>query len=422
MIGIRALLVRNLTIQAVSEAVAMACGIASSILLSRYLGVEGFGTFNYAFAFMYFFLTLNDLGINTIAVREIAREPERAPEIIGSLRTLRMVIASIVLAAAWIAIWLWPMDPALRRPLAVFALIVPISALNIPSLIFQTSMRFERAGIVNIVNRVLGLALMIGMMRAGLGVTAMLAALLLAEAVAQVLNWLLARGLVRLEWRVDPKAWGRVLKASLALLASMLLAAVINRIDFIMLERMTSLESVGLYGAAYRITSMLEKFPMFVMATLYPIMSRLAVDDLPRLRHVYRRAIWRLGAIGLALGVLAVLGAPWFMTTVFGEDYRASAAVLQYLVWATACLYPAMAGGSLLIALHRTHDSALALAAGAVVNIILNVMLIPSRGVEGAAMATAAAYVVILGLTLIAVERQFAREARQARQARETQA
>ena len=67
MIGIRALLVRNLTIQTLSEAVALGCGLASAVLLSRHLGLAGYGIFTYTFAFIYFFLTLNDLGLNTIA-------------------------------------------------------------------------------------------------------------------------------------------------------------------------------------------------------------------------------------------------------------------------------------------------------------------------------------------------------------------
>jgi len=412
MMGLRALLFRNLTIQTISEAVAVACGLASSILLSRYLGVAGFGAFNYAFAFMYFFLTLNDLGINTIAVREISREPSRASEIIGSLRSLRMVIATTVLLAAWAAIWIWPMDPALKRPLAVFALILPISSLNVPSLIFQTSMRFELAAAANIVNRVCGLAFMIVMMRAGLGVTAMLAALLASEAVGQTVIWVLARRLVPLEWRFDAAAWRGLLAASLPLMAGMLLAALINRIDFIMLERMTSLVDVGLYGAAYRVTNMLEKFPLFVMATLYPIMSRLAVEDPLRLGVIYRRTIWRFALTGLALGVVMTLAAPWLMAVLFGAPYRAAAPALRYLSWATACLYPAMAGGSLLIAVDRARDNAAVLTAGALVNVGLNFVLIRSHGVAGAAMATAASFLVILVLTLAAVERHFASEAR----------
>ena len=409
MIGIRALLVRNLTIQTISEAVTLACGLASAVLLSRHLGLAGYGVFTYAFAFTYFFLTLNDLGLNTVAVREISREPARANEILGSLLSLRIVLAGVVLAAAWITIHFWPMEEPIRRPLAVFALILPLTALNAPGLIFQTAMRFELGAAAQVFTRVAGLAFMGVMALAGRGVTAMLGALLAAELCGVLVIWLLAKRLVKVEWRVDINQWRLLLKASLPLAAGILLASIVNRIDFIMLERMASIEDVGLYGAAYRVTSMLEKFPLFVMSTLYPIMSRLAIDDVPRLREIYVRALRRFAVVGVLVGVAVSILAPWLLSTVFGEPYRAAAPALRWLVVATVCLYLAMTGGNLLIASGRARDNAVALAVGAVTNASLNLLLIPSRGIEGAALATAMSFAMVLVITIVAVERCFAR-------------
>lgn len=409
MIGIRALLVRNLTIQTVGEGVSLACGLAGSAILSRHLGLAGFGAFNYAFAFTYFFLTLNDLGLNTVAVREVARDPARAPSVLGSLLWLRLAIAVAVMAGAWLAIWFWPMDPALRRPLWLFTLILPVTALNTPAIIFQTAMRFEFAVMAGITTRVLGLLFMVVMVLLGRGVTAMLTALLAAELCGLIVTWSLARRLVRIPLRVDTRPWRPMLRAAAPLAAGLLLAAVLNRVDFIMLEQMAPIEDVGLYGAAYRVTNMLEKFPIFVMATMFPIMSRLAVVDVPRLREVYLRALWRLALIGLAVGVVFAVGAPWFLAVVFGEPFRESADALRWLVVATVCLYLAMAGGNLLIASGRPIDNALAIAAGAAVNIGLNLWLIPSYGIRGAAIATAVSFAVVLAITLAAVERLFAR-------------
>jgi len=405
MIGLRALLVRNLTIQSIAEAVALACGLASAVLLSRHLGVAGFGVFNYAFAFMYFFLTLNDLGINTIAVREISRAPERAAHLLGGLLSLRLGLAAAVLAAAWLAIWLWPMDPALRPPLMVFALILPLNALNVPALIFQTSMRFELAAAAQITNRVLGLVFLVLMMAAGRGVTAMLAALLAAEICGLAVVWVLAGRLVRLRWRVDPVLWRMLLRGAIPLSISLVLVAIVNRVDFIMLERLASIEDVGLYGAAYRVTNLLEKFPLLVMGTLYPVMSRLAVEDTARLRQVYQRALARFAGIGVALGAVVIAVSPWLLALVFGDSFRAAAPALRWLVVSTVCLYLALTGGNLLIAVGRARDNVLALGAGAAANIWLNIVLIPSRGIEGAAMATAASFAIVLGVTLVAVEK-----------------
>lgn len=410
MIGIRALLVRNLSIQGATEAVALMCGVATVAVLSRHLGLAGFGAFNYAFAFMYFFLTLSDFGLTTIGVREVARAPERASTILGTLHSLRLAIAMAALLTAWVAIWLWPMEPALRRPLAVFSLILPLTALNTPSLVFQTAMRFDLAAASIITSRLLGLAGIIALAWLGRGVTAMLGALLIAEIGGLAVTWVLSRRLVRVPFLIDVAAWRAMLRDALPLAIGLLMVALLNRIDFLMIERMLRLEDLGQYGAAYRVTNMLEKFPIFVMATIFPIMSRLAVTDRGRLREVYERARWRLAVIGLVLTVASAIAAPWLMTTLFGESFRAAAVPLRWLVVATACLYLAMLGGNLLLALGHARDNTIALSIGAAVNVLLNLVLIPARGVEGAAIATVASTGLVLLFTQVAVARRLAAE------------
>lgn len=409
--GLRQLVIRNLGLQTLTEGVALVCGLAGTVIISRHLDVAGFGAFNYAFAFMYLFLSLNDLGVNTIVVRDISQSPERASEIVGAAITLRLAVAGVVLVAALAAIWLWPMDGALRLPLSVFALVLPLNAFTVPGLMFQTAMRFDLIAVVTIVWRVGGLILIAVATLLGYGLLGLLGALIVGDVIGLATTQLLARRLVRWRPRVDREQWARLLRATAPVAVTLLLVALVNRIDFIMLERMTSLADVGLYGAAYRVTNMLEKFPILVMGTLYPIMSILAVSDPARLRQVYRRALWRFGLLAVPLALFTSWMAPWLLATLFGETYRASAPALRYLVWSTACLYLAMLGGNLLNSVRRSRDNVMALAAGAVVNIGLNTVLIPSRGIEGAAIATAVSYALVLVVTLIAVERQFSRAA-----------
>ena len=76
--------------------------------------------------------------------------------------------------------------------LVEFALLLPLTALNAPALLFQTAMRFELGALSQIVLRVSGLVLMACMAYAGLGVTAMLGALLAAEVLGLVAVWTMA--------------------------------------------------------------------------------------------------------------------------------------------------------------------------------------------------------------------------------------
>jgi len=358
---------------------------------------------------MYLFLSLNDLGVNTIVVREISQAPDRAGEIIGAALSLRLAIAGLVVVAACAGIWFWPMDPALRAPLLLFALILPINALNVPGLVLQTAMRFGLVATTLIIWRVSGLLLVAAVLVAGYGVMAVLAALLVSDVIGTALLFLFARRLVRFRMHVDRAQWRLLLQSAVPVGATLLLTAIVNRVDFLMLERMTSIEAVGQYGAAYRVTSLFERLPLFVMATLYPVMSRLAAEDPARLRDVYRKSVAHLAAIGLPLGIVVSIAAPYLMALVFGEQYRMAGNALRYLIWSTTFLYLALTGGNLLISVGRSRDNFVALVLGAAVNIGLNLWLIPARGVEGAAIATAISVALVLIVTMVAVERHFHR-------------
>src|SRR3972149_9386949 len=76
-LSLRRVLIKNTGVQMAAHGISTAIGLATMFVLSRYLGVEGFGQYNYIFAFFYLFITINDFGVNTIVVREVSKQRER---------------------------------------------------------------------------------------------------------------------------------------------------------------------------------------------------------------------------------------------------------------------------------------------------------------------------------------------------------
>jgi len=401
---LRRFLVWHVSFQAAAHVVGIATGLALTMMLSRHLGPAGFGGFTYLFAFLYFFLAANDLGINTIAVRELSQQPERAAEILGRLLSLRIVLAAGTLAVAWLVILAMRFPVELAAALGIFMLVLPLTALKAPVVIFQSTLRFEYAVWVDLASRLAGLGLAAVVVWAKGGLVAVSFALVLAEVVGWAVMHHLVRRLVRPVWRVDRRYWTTLVRSSLPLGLAGLLSALINRLDFFMLERMTDLTQVGLYGAAYKITSLAERVPQLVMNTLYPVMARCAREDPGRLDRVYRHSLWWLGAAAVPMAAAVSLGADLIVRLVFGGGYADAAAPLRVLIWASACLYAALPGGVLLISLGRERVNLVAQATAVVVNVALNLAWIPRWGVTGAALATLASFAVILAVTAVASE------------------
>lgn len=405
----RDLLARNLGFQAVSEVVNLTTGLVTSAVLSRHLGVEGFGGFNYLFAFLYFFLTLNDLGVNTIVLREVSKDPDRADRILGAMLSFRLALAVVLVSVGWavVAVVGFPRD--LRVSLTLILLILPLHALRLPTVAFQAFLRFDYATLADVGFRLTSLALVLVAVAVNGGLIGVTSALLGAEVAGAGFALALSGRLVSVRPRYEPAYCAEVLRSALPLGLAVLLVAVTNRVDFLMLERLSGLDQVGLYGAAYKVTSLLERLPHLMMGTLYPVMARYVVQDRARLRAVYRKAV--LGLAGLAVPVVALttwLG-PELLALWFGSGYREAAPGLRVLVWSTACLYVALTGGHLLVAIGWERVSLAAWIVGTALNVVLNMRWIPARGFVGAAEATAVAFAFVLAVTVGAVEYWFRR-------------
>jgi O-antigen/teichoic acid export membrane protein len=395
-LAVRRLLLKNTSIQIVAQAVGLITGLGNSLVLSRYLGVEGFGQFNYIFAFYYFFLTINDFGVNWIVVRQVSQQRERAAEIIGAMLTFKLALAVASLAVAAIVVWMLDMSSELQNSLWIFGFILPAMALQLPAVIFQVNLKPGYPAAVGIVNRCLGFILILSTVAIGGGLVMVTTCLVVIEFVSLALLTFGTRQAVRPVWSISWPIWKEILQSSVPLGLAGLCTALINRIDFIMLERMTNLHELGLYSAAYKVTNLLESLPLLVMGTVYPLMSQWAKDDPPRMKRLYRQTMILLGVLALPIGLVTTVAAPWAVPLVFGSDFEGTVPALQVLVWSTVSLYLAITSGNLLISLGRERINLVLNIFGAGLNIGLNFWLIPRWGFIGAAWATTATFVFVL--------------------------
>ena len=400
-------LLGNLSAQAATFALSTALGLTTTVVLARTLGPEGFGGFRFLFAFIYFFQAANDLGINTTLVRSLAQAPDRANQLVQNTLGFKVLLALASMAVAWMAAAWWPgFTTELRWSVALFAVILPIQAMTLPIVTLQANVQIARASIVEVFSRVTGFVGLMIAVTLGYGLLAVTGALIIGEIAGLAAVLVITRRFVVPVPAFDVATWKEVLRSSIPLGMSGLLASLVIRADFILLQVLLGpigLTVVGYYATAYQVTSLFEKVPQFVMATLYPVMSRLAGADPVALVAVYWRAVRHLTLIGVVVAALVIWLAPLAVWVLAGDGYEAAVLPLRILVLATACLYPAIVAGNLLIALGKAGRSLRLWAVAAPVNILLNLVLIPRYGAAGAATATFISFfIVFVGAFLMA--------------------
>jgi O-antigen/teichoic acid export membrane protein len=146
---------------------------------------------------------------------------------------------------------------------------------------------------------------------------------------------------------------------------------------------------LAFYAIAVSVVQRLNLLPASVATAAYPQMAGLQEDDAAHFacRTSRQSLVWVL-LVACALAALAQILLP----LIYGEDYRAS--VLPFLIllpgMVLLTIYTVL--GQYFTAMDRQGVNIAIQSASVVVNVLLNLWLIPRHGILGAAAASAASY------------------------------
>lgn len=389
---------RNFLALGAGEAVARLVAFGATIYLARTLGPGAYGVVGLALAVLLYFSYLADCGIETLGVREIAADHSRVATLAPAILTLRLVVAgAIVLAVMAGGLLLLPQpDGAI---LAVYALTLFGVAANTRWI----HLGLEDASKVAVA-RVIGestMVVLVVLLVRGAGDLAkvplaqfcgdMLAMTLLALALRR-------RGVnLRLTW--NRAAAGPVFRRAWPLVLHALLGLMIYNSDLIFLRAFRSTAEVGYYVAAYTLISFLLNLGIAYSQSLLPTLTRLAPQP-DRQQALYQNAMAQVFAASLPVAIGGFLLAPSIIHVVFGPGYSAAVLALQILIWSIPVAFYRNVPQMALISANRQDRVLRITFVSAMLNLALNILVIPRYGMAGAAAATLGTEVIRTGLAL----------------------
>ncbi len=377
------------------QAVLRLLQLATFAVLARALGASGFGDLGYLVAVLTFFQFLGDLGVEKIAVREIAREPERAAALAGAAITLRAIL-SVGAALAAIAFFLAAApSPELARLGALCAVALPLTIGSIYPAYYTAVLRVPAAMRITVVQGAIASALLLAgallpvlvpaLREARLALVA--AAFALAGPISFAASAWIARADLRPRLAADRAAWGRLLGAAAPLAFNSICILILLRADQVILREVQGAEALGRYGAALRLYDTLTLVPAVLLLSGFPLMARAAGHAPERLA---RTAAWGyriLSAFILPVALAVTILAEPILRALFGAPYADADRALALLTWSLFFSFSAMVTFDAITAAGQQR-LLLGLSVFTVaVNLALNFWLIPRFGPTGAAIA-----------------------------------
>jgi O-antigen/teichoic acid export membrane protein len=219
------------------------------------------------------------------------------------------------------------------------------------------------------------------------------------------LAYLLWRERSRLSLRPDLPLLRRMVRFGLPTMPAELTLYSLNFIDRIIIVRLAGLAEAGLYALAVKFANGLQVLARGFQLAFPPLAYSIRDDD--EARRAYALLVTWFAAV-LAFAVIGLwLEARWLVRLLAADEFFAAYEVIGPLAAGIALYAIYLAMVVVLGRTGRTEFGLPATAAAVVVNIALNLILVPERGIVGAAIALVASYVVVVALMYVFSQRLF---------------
>jgi O-antigen/teichoic acid export membrane protein len=389
--------IRGGMIRTVGYGVGLLLTAVASIFLLRHLGVVRFGQYTTVIAIVTVVQGITDAGLTLVGQRELVHaDAERRRTLLADLVGIRLVLTplGVVVGVLFAVVAGYPHALVTGTLLAGIGIVLAVVAATL-TMPMSVELRYGAVTATDLARQLVIVAGIVALVLAGAGLTPFFIVYVVAGAVAIVvaLAFVGVRG-----WVVPRFAWSEW-KPLLREAAPIALSSVVNvtyvRTLIILASLLATAEQTGLFALSYRTSEILLGVPQLMIGAAFPILAHSGVADEPRLAYVLQRMGEAALLVGVALGLVLVVGAAPIVQVLGGSKYADAASVLRIQSVAIAGAFMTQVGTFGLVAVKQQRALVLVNVVALATVLVLGCTLIPLWEADGAALAASAGEVLL---------------------------
>ena len=387
----------------------MLLGFVATVIVARYLGPGDFGILAYATSLAALAGVAGHLGLDGLVVRELVKKPALHAETLGTVAMLKLggVLVGYLALLAYAAFYEGAGSTAFKL-IAIAGAALLFLPINVIDNWFNALVQARYVSMARAAGALVFAASILWLVLDGAGVVAFVVPYVLQALVAAVFLLILFRvnSHIRLaEWRFDAGQARKLLSQGWVVYLASFFAVIYLKIDQVMLRWLAGSAEVGVYAIAARFSEIWYFIPTAIVASVFPDMIKLRESNESRFTHRLQQLFDGLAVLGMLIAVLVTLVAPWVIPLFLGAHYAESVPILVIHIWASIFIFMRAALSKWILIENALYFSLLTQGLGAVSNIVLNYVLIPLYGGEGAAWATLVSYAIASFIALFLYRR-----------------
>lgn len=370
--------------------------MATSIAVANYLLPNNNGILNASVSYIYLFAALASLGLDSFIVKELHQYPQQRDTILGTSFLLKTIAGIVCLPLIYLFWFFFPLTNIPYLFIVVLSFTGLFQSLSIIDSYFQSEVKSKYIMQVQIGGNLISAAIKLGLIFAASKLIYFVYAFT-ADVLVLSIGYLYVykrQGLRLLNWNYDKQLAKKLIRLSWPLIISGVMVSVYMKIDVIMLKEMLKDKGAtasGAYATVVMFSEALNFVPVVIVSSLFPAILNARRDDperyQKRLQNLFDLMVW----LSLAFAIFISLASP-FIYQFFKPQFAEAAPVLAVHVWGSLFVFLGVASSQFLITEGFNKLTFVRTGIGAIVNIVLNLILIPQMGMMGTAIATVAAY------------------------------
>jgi len=359
--------------------------------LARVLGAENLGQYVFALSFVAIFSIIVDFGTNHFITREVAKDHMLSQKLLSNIFGFKIFSSILAISSIFLVINLLDYQLLTKQLILIATFLMLVESLVISSYAIIRgwhNLKFESFGTIGVQFLVTIVGIII------LQFTTDLKILLAVLLGINILNLIYV--LILLHWKIKLKIklsfdfsyWKKIFLIILPFALAAGFTKIYGAFDQVLLSKLASNVALGFYAVAYKLTFSLQFLPLALVASLYPAMSTYFTHDKEMLNKSFTRAVYYLIILTIPLMFGVIFLAEKFILTLYTSEYIGSILPLQILIASLLFLFINFPLGSLLNAANKQARNTLNIGLAMVMNISLNLFLIPIYQAVGAAIAS----------------------------------
>ncbi|MCU7841482.1 MAG: flippase [Candidatus Thiodiazotropha sp. (ex Troendleina suluensis)] len=382
----------------VEKLITMMLVLIASVLIARHLGPDDYGRLSYLISIVALLAPFSTLGLNGIVIKEFVVKSDKQDMVLSTSLIMRLIGGSISCVALFFVVWLGEIQHLEDYiwGLALLSFVNIFTAFHVIDCWFQSIVSSKYIVWTRLSVLLLMFTVKVILVVLDKGLTSFIIAVAIESLLISLGFALLYYGFVTKIKIFEAKFnYGlKLLKQSRWLIFSGFASIINLKIDQVMLGTLVSVEEVGIYSVASKLSEVWYFFPVALVTSFFPSLLNKKKTSESQYESSLQRLCDVLFLSAFVVAILVTFFGEFIISILFGSDYLASIPILIIHIWASIFVFMRALLSKWLIAEEILHFSLLSHGIGAVVNVVLNLILIPVYMGIGAATASVVSYAV----------------------------